>query len=113
MLRRLLIVSLLLWGALSVPALCRAGMLEHLCACDVASNCAHEEDCSSDPCLMAKPAKDVVPSGHLVASAPFLPTLPFVIDCRTLGVLDPWMQSSHERPATPVSLRPGARPLLV
>ena len=41
---------ILFWGLLAVPALCVGGALLHPCECGAAIGCAHEEQCSEDPC---------------------------------------------------------------
>lgn len=47
---RALLSLILVWGILGVPALCMAGELLHGCECGDAISCAHEDECSDDPC---------------------------------------------------------------
>jgi hypothetical protein len=49
--KRMLLITIAIWVLLLSPGLCLAGTLEHFCA-DSSHNesCAHEDDCSNDPC---------------------------------------------------------------
>ena len=47
---RYLLLLILAWGLLGAPALCTAGTLLHECECGASYDCAHEEECSDDPC---------------------------------------------------------------
>jgi len=49
---RLVTLSFLVWALLLGPALCMAGLVEHLCDCNgsVEMQCQHDESCSDDPC---------------------------------------------------------------
>lgn len=53
MLRGTLVV-IALGFALSAPALCLAGLLEHLCSECSDTACGHEENCSGDPCVQSQ-----------------------------------------------------------
>ena len=110
--RNLLIVALLSWGALAMPSLCRAGMLEHLCSCGVSSNCEHEESCSQDPCVIAKPATESAGISQSLVPLPTLAMFP-AAECPYLSALDSRTFASRPRPAVPPALRSGARPLLI
>ena len=48
---RVTMLLILVWGFLAVPALCVSGALLHPCECGAAIGCAHEEQCSEDPCI--------------------------------------------------------------
>ena len=47
---RFSLLLILAWTILGVPALCMAGTLLHDCECGTTIGCAHEEECSDDPC---------------------------------------------------------------
>lgn len=113
MLRRVLIVALLSWGVLAVPSLCSAGVLEHACACEISSNCSHEESCSADPCVIGKPAPEV--SGSLQPLAPSSALLVIVpaAECVDSAALASRVSAGHPAFAVPPALRLGTRPLLI
>ncbi len=110
MIRTFLTILLVAWAALAVPSICQAGMLEHECACGLASDCTHEESCGSDPCSVANPstaAKFALGDLSLQSLAP--------ISCRLPAVLMPdldgsWIRANHELAIAP-PLHPGTRPL--
>lgn len=112
MLRGVLVFALLSWGVLAVPSLCNAGMLEHFCACGVSNNCSHEESCSADPCVIAKPAPESTGLVQSLTPAPAFLIFP-IADCVAPATLDSRTCANHPAFAVPPALRSGARPLLI
>ena len=111
--RRILIAALLSWGTLAIPSLCSAGMLEHFCECGVSSSCPHEEDCSTDPCVIAKPAAESTGPVQPLAPTPVLANI-----FRAGVFIDPttfssWRFAGPPTFATSPALRAGTRPLLI
>jgi hypothetical protein len=62
---RLAALLAMAWALMAVPALCFAGVFLHPCDCGTSVDCAHEEDCSDDPCTDALVRQDSQ-GGHLV-----------------------------------------------
>ena len=112
MLRRVLTLTLIAWGILAMPSLCSAGVLEHLCGCGVSSSCAHEESCSADPCVIAKPVTDNAAMVQSLAPMPALLVFP-VAECTEPPTFSSRRSVNLDILAIPPALRFGARPLLV
>ena len=112
MLRRVVILALLAWAILAMPSLCSAGVLEHLCACGVSNSCSHEESCSADPCVIAKPTTENGAMMLSLAPTPAMLVFP-VAECLQPATLDSWCATNLNILAVPPALRFGARPLLI
>ena len=109
MLRRVLLFALLAWGVLTVPLLCSGGVLEHACVCEVSSSCSHEESCSADPCVIAKPTNENATMTQSLTPISVLLTYP-VAEC---APPDASRSTNLVIRAVPPALRFGARPLLI
>ena len=111
MLHRALIIAFLAAGLLAIPPLCRAGLIEHACVCEIMAGCAHEESCPGDPCLVSKPTNDLSTSVNLIGInqplGPFNAAEPFISVRFARSGLDTGASArSH-------ALRFGTRPLLI
>ena len=113
MLRRVLIVVLLSWGVLAVPSLCSAGLLEHACACEISSNCSHEESCSADPCVIGKPAPEIAGSLQPLAPSPTLLAIVPAAERADTAALASRVTAGYPAFAVPPALLPGTLPLLI
>lgn len=76
MFSRVMTVAIACWAFVGSPALCTAGLIQHLCKphaeavgapapcanlachCERSSNCSHESDCTADPCHQILAARD-------------------------------------------------------
>jgi len=109
--RTFLTILLVAWAALAVPSICRAGMLEHECACGVASDdCTHEESCGSDPCAIANPS---TAAKLAFDDLGLLPVAPAPSRLSAIPITDSdreWARLKDELPIA-FPLHPGARPL--
>jgi len=78
---RVMTLLMLIWGLLAVPALCTAGALLHPCECGAVIGCAHEEQCSEDPCsdLLAPPNNESHDLQAAVAANPACSFIPLVL----------------------------------
>ena len=86
------IVVIATWTLLGAPVLCGLGVLVHLCAEDLGSDCHHELSCEADPCQVLTDGVTVqigresddgparVPAVALVVQLDGLPVVPA---CRT------------------------------
>lgn len=105
---RLALLLLLAWTLLGVPALCMAGSLLHDCECGAEIGCAHEEECSDDPCsdLLALPSSATGDFDEaLLPAVPFGPTL-------STGLAVPF-EAAEVSYLSNLPFPPSQRPLLI
>lgn len=61
---RLILIVILAWTLLLLPALCTGGWLLHPCDCGSTIGCEHEADCDSDPCQIEMARADSWAQGY-------------------------------------------------
>jgi hypothetical protein len=68
------------WSLAVLPALCAAGLLEHICPCEEAA-CNHECGCNADPCdQVVSSTNQVKPEREIIATASPAVATPTVVD---------------------------------
>lgn len=95
------------------PALCQVGLLEHPCgACPERVACAHEEDCSDDPCSDAALSPAPRQSGSDISSFVHVLFAPPAMGC-VAASSEPLAHAPQDEPLSNNSAHESHLPLLI